>query len=99
MQHKTHARIVAEGDPRNALSMHALVVAFCKYLQSCMIGNFDATQFVVSQECPDQGFYIKQERAGNDNPLTGESNGGLDFAIKYYHLNNAAGLTGIPGIN
>lgn len=62
-----------------------------------MIGNFYATQFVVSQECPDQGFYIKQERAGNH--LTGESNGGLDFAIKYYNLNNAAGFTGIPVFN
>ena len=99
VQHKTHARIVAENDPRNALSMHSLVVAFCRHLPPCMIGNFDATQFIVSQERSDTGFYIKHERAESDSTLTGESTGGLDFAIKYYHLNNAAGFTGVPVFN
>lgn len=98
VQHKPHARIVAEGDPRNALSMHALVVAFCQNKKAPMIGNFDATQFVVSQEGSDLGFFIKQERL-DDKPLTAESNGGLDFAIKYYHVNNAAGYTSPPVFN
>lgn len=97
IQHKTHARIVAEADPRNALSMHALVVAFCKDLYPAMIGNFDATQFKITQEAPDKGFYIKQERVeSDDKPITAESNGRLDFAVKFYHVNNALGYTAIP---
>jgi hypothetical protein len=99
VQHKTHARIVAESDPRNALSMHALVAAFCRHLMPAMIGNFDATQFVVSQERPDSGYFIRQERAVDGAPLTSESSGGLDFTIKHYHINNAAGFTGIPVFN
>ncbi len=98
VQHKSHARIVAEGDPRNALSMHALVVAFCQNLKAPMIGNFDATQFIVSNEGSDTGYFIKPERL-DDTPLTAESNGGLDFAIKYYHVNNAAGYTSPPVFN
>jgi len=98
VQHKTHARIVAENDPRNALSMHALVKAFSTDLAPTMIGNFDATQYVVSQERPDQGYYIKQERL-DDKPLTAESSGGLDFAIKFYHVHNAAGFTSTPVFN
>ena len=92
VQHKPHARIVAEGDPRNALSMHALVVAFCQNLKAPMIGNFDATQFIVSYDGSDTGYFIKPDRV-DDKPLTAESNGGLDFTIKYYHVNNAAGYT------
>lgn len=99
VQHKTHARIVAEGDPRNALSMHALVVAFCTNLVPQMIGNFDATQFIVDQENPDEGYCIKQERADDNIPLTAESTGRLNFAIKYYHVNNGAGYTTPPVFN
>lgn len=102
VQHKTKARRVAEADVRNVLSMHCLVNAFCQTLKPNMIGNFDATQFVISQENADEGYYIKQERENDDEPppearpLTAESTGLLSFAVKYYHVNNAAGFCSNP---
>ena len=100
VQHKTKARRVTEADVRNVLSMHCLVNAFCQTLKPNMIGNFDVTQFVISQENADEGYYIKQERENDDEPeappLTAESTGLLSFAVKYYHVNNAAGFCSNP---
>lgn len=36
VQHKTHARIVVESDPRNVLVMHAFAVAFFTHLKPAM---------------------------------------------------------------
>jgi hypothetical protein len=99
VQHRAHAKIVAESDTRNALSIHALVVAYCTHLKSTMIENFDATQSLVSQESPDTGFFIRQESVDEVTSLTSESRGGFVFAKKYYHVNNAAGTTAAPAFN
>jgi hypothetical protein len=71
VQFKTRARIEAEADPRNAYSMHVLVVAFCEDLSPNLIFNWDATQFVVGFDPASKGVYIKPEKA-NDKPLTAE---------------------------
>lgn len=89
-QFKTHARITAEADPRNAYSMYVMVKAFCSELYPEMIFNWDATQYVVEPEKNGTGIFIKSELP-NNSPLTAESEGGLAFAIKLYHFHNAAG--------
>lgn len=106
VQHKSNARIVAERDPRNVFTMHCLVKAFCKDLHPSMIGNFDATQFVVHNERDFHGYIVKAEQdAQNDDEnlilphrtaVTMESTGKLDFAVKYYHVNNANGFSATP---
>lgn len=92
-QSKTNARIVAERDPRNAYSMHAMVAAYCEELVPHLIFNWDATQFVISPEGETVLVYIKGEL---DGPLTQESSGTLGYAIKLYHLHSAAGIPGPP---
>lgn len=64
-----------------------------------MIGNFYATQFLVSQESLDTGFFIRQESVDEVTSLTSESRGGFVFAIMYYHVKNAAGTTAVPAFN
>jgi hypothetical protein len=95
VQLKTDARIEAEADPRNAYSMICLVKAFCEGLDAKLILNWDATQYIVSNELQQSGVYIKAERA-NYGPLTAPSSGTLDFAIKMYHLHNAEGYSAPP---
>lgn len=49
-QLKTTARVKAEEDPRNALSMIAMATVFCEGKTSKMILNYDATQFITSMD-------------------------------------------------
>lgn len=97
-QFKTRARVRAESDPRNAYTMFCMIKAFGDEDLPATIANFDATQFVVLADSSPLGYSVKQEAVGaeSDKPLTAESNGGLDFAIKYYHVNNALGFTSDP---
>jgi hypothetical protein len=95
VQFKTHARIEAESDPRNAYSMHVMAAAFCEDLSPNLIFNWDATQYVVSYDPESKGVFIKSEKA-DDSPLTAESSGGLNFAIKLYHFHNANGCCADP---
>lgn len=60
-----------------------------------MIFNWDATQFVVSEEADTKVVVVKAEHV-KDRPLTTEGNGGLDFAVKLYHLHHADGLCASP---
>lgn len=89
VQLKTNARIIAEADPRNAYSMICLVKGFCDGLSPRLIFNWDATQFVISDDLHAKGVYIKAEKL-QDQPLTAEGSGNIGFAIKYYHLHNSA---------
>jgi hypothetical protein len=95
VQLKTDARIEAEADPRNAYSMICLVKAYCEGLDPNLILNWDATQYVVSDDLQRKGIYIKAEKP-NSGPLTAPSHGGLAFAIKMYHLHNASGYSAPP---
>jgi hypothetical protein len=92
---KTDARIEAEADPRNAFSMICMVKAFCEDLDMKLIFNWDATQYIVSEDLQKNGVYIKAERAQN-GPLTGPSSGALAFAIKLYHFHDAGGYSAPP---
>lgn len=92
-QFKTHARVVAENDPRNAYSMTVMAHAFSEQLDPQMIFNWDATQFIISAEGTNVMVYVKDEI---DCPLTSESNGTLDFGIKMYHFHCAAGIPSPP---
>jgi hypothetical protein len=94
-QFKTHARIVAEADPRNAYSMYLKSKAFCSQLFPEMIFNWNATQYVVNSDGDESGIFIKAELP-SDRDLSGESGGGLDFAMKLYHFHNAAGFCSPP---
>jgi hypothetical protein len=91
-QVKTSARIVAEGDPRNAYSMVCMASAFCQQLRPEMICNWDATQFVIQSDGDNTLLYVKDE--DDEAPLTMQGSGELGFAIKLYHLHNAYGNPG-----
>lgn len=95
VQLKTDARIEAEADPRNAFSMICLVKGYCEGLDTNLIMNWDATQYIVSDELQFKGIYIKAER-GEASALTAPSAGGLSFAVKLYHLHNCSGVSAPP---
>lgn len=63
---------------------------YCDGLDRKLIANWDATQFIVSDEYQQKGIYIKAERVQH---LTAPSVGTLGFAVKTYHLSNAAGYS------
>ena len=56
-----------------------------------MIGNFDATQFIVSEKNNELLASVKRE---NDEPLTLAENSTLDQGVKWFMLCNAAGYIG-----
>lgn len=93
-QEKTNARITAESDPRNAFTMFAMAKAYCEQTPPHLIFNWDATQFVVDSAQDTLHVYIKKENF--DLPPTYEGSGELSFAIKLFHLHNAAGYTAPP---
>lgn len=92
-QLKTHARITAEGDPRNSFSMAVMNKAFSEKLHSSMIINWDATQYGISPDKDDMCVYLKGKDVG---PLTSESGGGTYLSVKHYHLHNANGTVAPP---
>jgi hypothetical protein len=94
-QFKTKARIVAEADPRNTLTMTAMCYAYCENKHPAMIFNWDATQFMVSSEGNTLLLKVKSTETERI-PLTAESAGETDFFIKLYHFHNAAGNPAPP---
>lgn len=111
-QLKTEARIKAEADPRNALSMISMALAFCedKADNPEMIFNWDATQFTIEYDHPTKtSIVIKPERAndelidgidipnhGSKKTVTDSSSGKLGFAVKLYHFHHADGICAPP---
>jgi hypothetical protein len=99
-QQKTNARIIAESDPRNFISMFSFASAFSSDLPPEMIFNWDATQFEVGGDAKECKVWIVGEendgiRKGRQ-AVTKRSKGKLNMSIKLYHLHNAAGYCGIP---
>ena len=93
----TNARSEAESDPRNAYSMYCMNKAFCIQLKPYMIGNWDATQFIVQSDGDTTLLFIKSEdRSVKQQPLTKVGSGDLGVGIKMYHFHNAHGIPAIP---
>ena len=76
-------------------SMFSFVKAFCENLAPELIFNWDATQFIMSDDLDTKGLYISTEKA-HDEALTSEGTGTVGFAVKLYHLHNAAGYSAMP---
>ena len=94
-QRKTIARIKAESDPRNALSMFSMCKAFTAQSEPEMVYNFDATQYKITSDAENETVvYIKSSE--DDAPATVQSSGKLDHFIKLYHYHNAAGYAADP---
>jgi hypothetical protein len=91
-QTTTSARSREKSDFRNMVSMAAVNYAFAKDKSSHLIGNFDATQYVVSERNNELLTTIRNDK---NDPLTLTENAGLDQAIKWFMLCNAAGIMGI----
>ena len=87
-QFKTHARSFAESDVRNLYSFAIMNEAFLSFEDAAMCFNWDATQYSINQE--GHATIVKCE-GDNARPATALSEGGLGFAIKYYHFHNANG--------
>ena len=87
-QFKTHARSFAESDVRNLYSFAIMNEAFLSSIDAAMCFNWDATQYCINQE--GHASIVKCE-GDNSRPATALSEGGLGFAIKYYHFHNANG--------
>lgn len=96
-QLKTSARIEAESDPRNMLSMIAMQQGICSDLNDAeFILNFDATQYVISTDPETKAMTIKGEAEVEKVALTREGSGELASAVKMFHLHNAAGCVSPP---
>lgn len=95
VQTKTSARIEAEADPRNMYSMICLVKAFCENLPPRLIFNWDATQYITSNDLHATGVYIESMKSHNI-AITSESNGTMAIAVKMFHCHNAAGYSTKP---
>lgn len=94
-QVKTSARVNAEADPRNAYTMIAMMKAFCEDLNPHMIFNWDATQFVVTDDKGTKKVVIDRNYE-SDEPVTVEGTTQLAVAIKLYHFHCAAGTAAPP---
>ncbi len=94
-QAKPSVRISAEYDPRNAYTMSCMVHAFCEGHPSHLTMNWDATQFVFERTEGTTVLTIKREET-IDVPATVPSSSQLGYAIKLYHLHNAAGNVAPP---
>ncbi len=93
-QTKTTARVRAEADPRNVITMGVMIDVFCKNLGPEYIFNWDATQYEVDPKGKLKVLVVREDNA--TDPITVESNGGLSYFIKHFHLHNAAGTIAPP---
>ena len=92
-QRKTHARVLAEHDPRNAYSQALLLNAFQTEISPHLILNQDSTQYIVTMNnCGENVLTIVHDE-GNTDPPTRENPTGSNmcFAIKSHVLVSAAG--------
>ncbi len=83
-QAKTHARIVAESDPRNVITMGVMMDVFCKSLGPEYIFNWDATQYEVNPKGNLRVLVVDDD--AEDSPVTVESEGGLSYFIKHFFI-------------
>ena len=86
-QTKTLARIRAEADPRNALSMAILLETFAKDLDSDLVCNFDSTSCCIFPE--DGPLYFRRKES--DLPVTNTKDSELPVILKFMFFHNAAG--------
>ncbi len=93
-QTKTNARILAEGDPRNVLTMAIMMKCFCEHMNPKLLFNWDATQYEVNHDKNMKTIVILNEI--DDIPPTIKSSGSLSFFVKHYHLHNALGYVAPP---
>jgi hypothetical protein len=91
-QATTTARYREGKDIRNFLSMAAMNEAFSKNKLPQMIGNFDSTQFIISNKNKQLCITIKNNN--DDDPVTNVEDANLDQAIKWFMICNANGNLG-----
>ncbi len=94
----SEARFKAGSDPRMAYSMWIMVKAYTENLERQQIWNWDATQFIVSEQGKGKHVYnIKIEghkdgQSASNRPLSIVGDESLDIGIKWMHMGSAAGL-------
>jgi hypothetical protein len=99
-QTTTKARYRESKDIRNFVSMGVMNEAYALYKPPQMIGNYDATQFVVSLKNQELLITIKREYLNGscddgNLPLTNVEDSPLDFGIKWMMTANAIGHLGM----
>jgi hypothetical protein len=92
-QSMTNARHKEMKDIRNMVSMAIMNEAYAKFKPPQMIGNFDATQFIISGTSEEMFVTIKNETNNNPDclPLTVVEDSKLSQAVKWMMLCNANG--------
>jgi hypothetical protein len=92
-QTMTKARFRERKDTRNFVSMAAMNEVLAKDKPPQLIGNFDATQFVISNKNSELLVTIKNENSNDESefPLTNVEEVMLNQAVKWMMLCNANG--------
>jgi len=95
-QTMTNARHKEMKDIRNMVSMAVMNEAYAKFKAPQMIGNFDATQFIMSGSNEEMLVTVKKEQSNGDEclPLTTVEESKLSQAVKWVMLCNANGNLG-----
>jgi hypothetical protein len=93
-QSMTNARHKESKDIRNMVSMAVMNEAYAKFKAPQMIGNYDATQFILSGTCEELLVTIKEDNYNmykQDVPLSKVEDSKLCQAVKWMMLCNANG--------
>lgn len=96
----TKARQRESQDIRNFVSMAAMNEAYGSNKPCQLIGNYDATQFVVTVKNQELLITIKKESSNDsdddmeERPLTNVEDSTLDFGIKWFMIASASGHLG-----
>jgi transposase len=93
-QTKTNARIRAEADLRNVVTMASMMMAICEGMSAKLIWNWDATQYEIDHDENIKVITIMSQNA--QFVPTVKSKGILSFFVKHYHFHNAAGYRAPP---
>ena len=95
-QYKTQARILSEGDPRNAYSEALLLNAFQTGISPFLIINLDSTQFCLknNNEGDDELVYFFDKNDQSPPTCQSVDGGDMGLAIKSHVLISAAGAVG-----
>lgn len=97
----TTARRDAEANVNNAIGFCAGISAIMRYIDSRMMGNVDASQFVYEEKtekrvyCGNWKDYVGKKANVKGEPNTNDE-GGLGFGIKFYCQIISAGMMGSP---
>jgi hypothetical protein len=92
-QHKTTARIDAESDPRNSISMAIMFQSYAKDIDSRLLMNWDSTQIEIPGEVAQMCCHIP---GTSSRPVTRPSKGLTSLFIKLFLLHNAHGDVAPP---